>query len=81
MLFDPAAWLYDLMELTPMSGGFKLFILVLGIAGFAVGYLGEKITFPWLAKATGHLKKTLFKQEKKRKEYKIILERSSTEAS
>jgi cation-transporting ATPase 13A2 len=77
ILLDPAQWLYKMMELTMMSSGFKLFLLVLACIGFIIGYAGENWAFPELAKWIGKTKKTLFKQEKKRKEYKIILERSS----
>jgi cation-transporting P-type ATPase 13A2 len=77
MLFDPAAWLYELMELTPMSGNFKVFLLFLAVAGFVVGYISEKWTFPRLAKIIEKWKKTLLKREKKRKEYKLILEDSA----
>ena len=35
LLFDPAAWLVDLMDLTEMSWDFKLEILFIAAAGFA----------------------------------------------
>lgn len=74
MLFDPAPWLEDLMELTWMSVNFRIFILVLGIGGFAVSYLAERQVFPRLARLIGKVKQRLSKTPKKRKEYKIIAE-------
>jgi cation-transporting P-type ATPase 13A2 len=76
LLLDPAKWLTQLMELTFMSPSFKTFLLMLALVGFAVGYLGENWIFPRLAKWIGVTKKSLLKREKKRKEYKIILEDS-----
>jgi cation-transporting ATPase 13A3/4/5 len=72
MLLDPAKWLTDAMELTPMSGSFKTFIIGLAIAGFAVSSVGEKALFPRLAKLIAWWGKGVF-GEKKRKEYKQIL--------
>jgi cation-transporting P-type ATPase 13A2 len=77
LLLDPADWLYELMELTPMSGRFKVFLLVLAAAGFVVGFLSEKWTFPKMARLIGFWKKSILRKEKKRKEYKIILENSN----
>jgi cation-transporting ATPase 13A2 len=77
LLLNPADWLYELMELTPMSGSFKLFLLCLAAAGFVVGYLGEKWTFPRIARLIGYWKKTIVRKEKKRKQYKLILESSN----
>lgn len=74
MLFDPAPWIEDLMELTWMSPEFRIFILVLGIGAFLVSYLAERQLFPSLARGIGKLKQRFSKTPKKRKEYKIILE-------
>lgn len=71
MLFGPADWLFDLMELTPMSMSFKVFLLALAAAGFGVSYTSEKFIFPSLAKGIGKVKG---KNGKKRKEYKVIRE-------
>lgn len=76
LLFDPAKWLTNLMELTYMPESFKTFLLVLGVAGFTVGYFSEKWAFPALARSVGHWKKTLLHRVKKRKQYKVILEES-----
>ena len=60
-----------------MSGGFKVFLLFLGVGGFIVSHIGEKWIFPRLAKAIEQWKKRLLKRQKKRKEYKVILEESA----
>ncbi|KAF1985978.1 hypothetical protein K402DRAFT_454662 [Aulographum hederae CBS 113979] len=72
ILFDPAIWLYNLMELTDMSSEFKIFILVLAVGGFAVAYLCERAVFPKLAGFIGNA--TGGKKRKKRKTYKIVAE-------
>ncbi|KAF2263922.1 P-type ATPase-like protein [Lojkania enalia] len=75
MLFHPAQWLSELMELTYMSVSFKIFILVLGLGNFAIAYVSEKFVFSGLAKWIGILKIKLNpKWRKKRKAYKVILE-------
>lgn len=78
MLFDPADWLFDLMQLTDMSGHFKIFLLALAIGGFACAYLAERVLFQQLAKGVGMLGQRIRtargKGGKKRKEYKVILE-------
>lgn len=75
MLTDPASWLVELMELTYMSFDFKIFLLGLAAAGFAVMYFSEVFVFPNLAKWIGILKvKMAPRTKKKRKEYKIIAE-------
>jgi len=75
MLTDPAAWLTNLMELTYMSWDFKMFLLGLAAAGFAVMYLSEVFVFPRLARWIGVVKvKVAPGTRKKRKEYKVIAE-------
>ncbi|QDS69980.1 hypothetical protein FKW77_003032 [Venturia effusa] len=75
MLTDPAQWLTDLMELTYMSHDFKLFLLGLAAAGFAVMYLSEVFVFPALARWIGIAKvRVAPSTKKKRKEYKIVAE-------
>jgi len=74
MLLDPAKWLTDVMELTPMSGSFKTFIICLAAAGFVASYVGERIVFPRLAKQMARFGKRVWGLHKKRKEYKVILE-------
>lgn len=75
MLLDPADWLYDLMDLTDMPNGFKGFLLALGVGYFACAYASEQFVFPQLAKGVGEFRKKMFpKSQKKRKEYKLIME-------
>jgi cation-transporting P-type ATPase 13A2 len=74
MLLDPAKWLTDVMELTPMSGSFKTFIIGLAVAGFAASWVGERFVFPRLAKQIARMSKGVWGLDKKRKEYKLILE-------
>ena len=75
MLFDPAEWLSNFMDLTYLSLGFKLIILSLAAAGFFVAYVSERRVFPIVAKYVGRLKSTLRPHyHKKRKKYKEILD-------
>ena len=74
ILFDPADWLFDLMELTEMSVDFRLFILALAAGSFSASYIAEKQLFQPLAAAIGKLRVKLGGEKKKRKEYKVILE-------
>ncbi|GAB7362420.1 hypothetical protein MBLNU230_g2743t1 [Neophaeotheca triangularis] len=74
MLFDPAPWLYDLMELTDMNNWFKVFILVTALAGFAVSYLAEGWVLPRLARWLGLANVKFRGTVKKRKEYKVVSE-------
>jgi len=75
MLFDPAEWLFDLMELTWMSVSFRIFILVLAIGGFCISYTSERMLFPHMAKWIGQANARLRPgHRKKRKEYKLVLE-------
>ncbi|KAF2171020.1 hypothetical protein M409DRAFT_18993 [Zasmidium cellare ATCC 36951] len=74
MLFDPAPWLEDFMELTWMSADFRIFILVLAIGAFFVSYLAERQIFPRMARILGKLVQKMRRTAKKRKEYKVIAE-------
>jgi cation-transporting ATPase 13A2 len=74
MLFDAAPWLYELMELTWMSVGFRVFVLVLGMGSFACSYLAERQIFPRLAGLVGRARVRWTGRAKKRKAYKVILE-------
>ncbi|KAH7348078.1 hypothetical protein BKA66DRAFT_432511 [Pyrenochaeta sp. MPI-SDFR-AT-0127] len=76
MLFDPAQWVMEWMELTYMDVPFKVFIMVLGLGNFALAYVSERYLFPGLAKWIGVLKVKIGgeKWQKKRKEYKVIAE-------
>ncbi|GAM86777.1 hypothetical protein ANO11243_047970 [Dothideomycetidae sp. 11243] len=76
LLFDPSEWLSDFMELTWMSMSFRGFVIVLAVGGFAVSYASERVLFPHVAKFIGVARRKLRPEhQKKRKEYKLILER------
>ena len=75
MLLDPAQWVEQMLQLTFMSNGFKVFIIALAMGGFVCAYGSERFVLPTLAKFVGRTKDRLFpKRRKKRKEYKLILE-------
>lgn len=78
MLFDPAAWVMEWMELTYMDIPFKVFIMALGLGNFALAYVSERFLFPGLSKWIGVLKVKIGgeKWRKKRKLYKVIMENS-----
>lgn len=75
MLIDPGSWLADFMQLTWMTTGFKIFILVLAMGGFAVAWAAEKWVSLWFAAVFGMAHDWLWPQRrKKRKQYKLLLE-------
>jgi len=75
MLLDPAGWLEDFMDLTPMGLDYKWFLLAMAVVGFVIAYLAERYLFPVLAKWIGKTKQRLRPAHpKKRKQYKEIVE-------
>ncbi|KAK4203685.1 putative type V cation-transporting ATPase [Triangularia verruculosa] len=75
MVVAPPEWL-PFMRLTPTSWDFKLVIFALGaVAYFALAWTGEHFVFQRLGGWIGKVKAGLTKQAKKRKEYKVILEK------
>ena len=75
MIVSPTRWLKHLMQLTYLSGDFKVFIIALGALYFLLAWVGEHYLFQRIARAIGHWKVALTKKAKKRKEYKVIQER------
>jgi len=75
MVFTPARWLRNFMQLTRISTSFKLTLLLLGIVYLALAWTFENFVFQRLARAIGQAKHRLAKTSKQRKEYKIINER------
>ena len=74
MLFDPGAWLVNLMQLTGMSISFKVFVLVLALGGLACAWTAERRVFLWLARLLGKMQNRLWPHgRKKQKEYKRVL--------
>jgi len=75
MLFDPGAWLVNIMQLTTMTVNFKIFLLVLALGGLACAWIAERRVFLWVARLIGKVHDALWpRRRKKRKEYKLILE-------
>jgi len=75
MVWSPADWLAGVMELTPISRGFKVFLIELGVVYLALAWLGQRFVFHRLARLIGRAKMAVTKRPKTRKEYKVILER------
>lgn len=75
LVAGPAAWLRELMQLTAVAWDFKFCIFGLGLAFLAIAWIGENYVFQRLARAIGSARQTLTRQTKKRKEYKVILDR------
>lgn len=76
MVFTPAHWLKKFMQLTKISPSFKITLLVLGVVYLIVAWVSEHYIFPKLARGFGQAKLAVTKNAKKRKEYKVILERT-----
>ncbi|KAI2643480.1 hypothetical protein GGS21DRAFT_496608 [Xylaria nigripes] len=66
MVFAPAHWLRNFMELTKIDASFKVTLLLLGGFYMALAWFGETYVFQRLARAVG--------TKKKRREYKVISE-------
>ncbi|KAI4868368.1 hypothetical protein F4820DRAFT_138380 [Hypoxylon rubiginosum] len=75
MVFVPAHGFRKFMQLTNISSSFKVTLLVLGVTYLVVAWIGENYVFQKLARGLGQAKLAITKQPKKRKEYKVILER------
>lgn len=75
MVFVPAHRIKKLMQLTNISSSFKLTLLTLGIIYLVIAWIGENYFFQRLARWLGLAKLAITKKAKKRKEYKVILER------
>ncbi|KAG5287083.1 cation-transporting ATPase [Histoplasma ohiense] len=77
MLFEPAKWLFNFMQLTEMSTWFKFWIMGLALVNFSIAWLGERLVFPRLARLVGHIHCWLRPdQAKQRRRYKNLLEES-----
>lgn len=76
MVVSPAHWLKKLMQLTNISASFKVTLLVMGVVYLAMAWAAENYILQGLAKMVGYVKWSITKQEKKRKGYKVIRERS-----
>jgi cation-transporting ATPase 13A2 len=73
MVLGPAHWLLELMEITPISRGFSLFILGLGFVYVSISLFCEAKLFKEIVRYLGHIHRHIF-GEKERKAYKLISE-------
>lgn len=74
MLLDPAEWLFNFMELTEMSLGFKFKLLLLAAVSFGIAWTSERYVLPGMARLFGQISKRVKAgAQKKRKEYKVLL--------
>lgn len=73
MMFACPGWLYELMQLSPMSTSFKLILLVIAVLHLILGSIGEQQVLPIIAKAVGKARRIILaRSEKMRKKYKVI---------
>lgn len=73
MLFDPAEWLAACMQLTYVTAGFKVFLLVLAIGGFVCAWIAEGRIFLWVARVLSQIHDYFWPhRRKKRKQYKLL---------
>ncbi|RCI13511.1 hypothetical protein L249_5504 [Ophiocordyceps polyrhachis-furcata BCC 54312] len=68
----PARWLGELMELTPMSWDYKLFLVGLGISFLSLSWVYENYASMALSRWLGVTARRLMGKEKQRKQYKEI---------
>lgn len=74
MVLYPPAWLSTFMQLTYIDWNFKFYIIGLGVAYFALAWVGEHRVFQPLAQLVKKIKESVFRVEKQRKQYKLIQE-------
>jgi cation-transporting ATPase 13A2 len=75
MLFRPSEWISNVMQLTPMSDGFRSWLLALAIGILILSWIAEKNIFPRVAQMLGHARARLQPNyRKKRRMYKVLLE-------
>lgn len=60
------------MQLTKISGGFKLFLLFVAASGFTLSYIAEKSVFTKLAAWVGRLWSVMGGRKKGRKMWKVL---------
>ena len=75
MAFSPSHQVKKVMQLTNISSSFKVTLLILGVTYLIISWIGENYLFQKLARGFGLAKLAITKESKKRKEYKVILER------
>lgn len=72
LMLNPPGWLYDLMQLTRISGGFKFFLLLVATSGFILSYIGEKSVFVKLSVWIGRFWPIMGGKRKVRKKWKEL---------
>lgn len=75
MVFSPSHQVKKIMQLTDISYSFKITLLILGVTYLIISWVGENYLFQKLARGFGLAKLAITKESKKRKEYKVIMER------
>ncbi|EFX01083.1 p-type ATPase [Grosmannia clavigera kw1407] len=78
MVVNPVHWVKKAMQLTKISWSFKLVVLGLGLAYLFAAKIADVWVLPAAARLVGRAKLALTGHPKKRKEYKLILERMRT---
>lgn len=78
MVVSPTHWVKKVMQLTKISWGFKLTVLGLGLAYLFAAKVADVWVLPAAARLVGRTRLALTGRPKKRKEYKVILERMRT---
>ncbi|KAJ6171641.1 hypothetical protein N7470_000708 [Penicillium chermesinum] len=75
MLFRPSTWVAQVMQLTFMSDGYRIGLVVLAIGFFVSSWVAEMAVFPRLARVIGVIRTRMQPNyRKKRREYKVLLE-------
>ncbi|KEY66546.1 hypothetical protein S7711_08049 [Stachybotrys chartarum IBT 7711] len=74
----PAHSVKEFMQLSKVSWDYKLFLIGLGLAYMVIAWVYEKHGAARLAKTLRYARERLTGHEKKRKEYKVILEEMQT---
>ncbi|KAJ5693339.1 cation-transporting ATPase [Penicillium macrosclerotiorum] len=75
MLFRPSDWITNVMELTSMSDGFRIWMVALAFGIFVLAWIAESVFFPRLARIIGQARTRLQPNyQKQRRQYKVLLE-------
>lgn len=76
MLSESSDVVMRVMQLTPIPGKFKFFLLLLAVSSFALSWAAEYYVFPSLARMIGRGISLVWpKKEKNRRQYKVLLEK------
>lgn len=75
MIWSPARWLSELMELSHIEKGFQLFLLLLGVLYFFFAWAFNSYLAMPLARSIRYMHHKITGKAKRRKQYKIMRER------